>query len=161
MHHHKQLLAFSSTNLFKISLFPKYSRHNWTEKVIFLWNLSLIFFFLYASDMLLQPFPQNTKVNTCSLSSLCVVEVGDALGVVLLPDLLLLHCQLLRLVRRRQEVHEGRHTICRNDQTWERQHINAFIIKTPSVVVIKTSGWWFRPLIYAILNSDSSGIRSN
>lgn len=47
----------------------------------------------------------------------CVVEVGDALGVVLLPDLLLLHCELLRLVRRGQEVHEGGHTICRNDQT--------------------------------------------
>lgn len=66
--------------------------------------------------MLLQPFPQ-TKSQHLQLVLSGVVEVGDALGVVLLPDLLLLHCELLRLVGRRQEVHEGGHTICRNDQT--------------------------------------------
>lgn len=46
-----------------------------------------------------------------------IVEVGDALRVVLLPDLLLLDRKLLRLVGRRQEVYEGRDTICGNDQT--------------------------------------------
>lgn len=52
---------------------------------------------------------------------LCVVEVGDALRVMLLPYLLLLDCKLLRLVWCWQEVDEGRHAICRNDQAWKQQ----------------------------------------
>lgn len=123
MHHHKQLLAFSSTNLFKISLFPKYLRaHNWTEKVIFLWNLSLIFMQVICFySLFLKHQSQHLEFVL-----LCIVEIGDALRVMLLPYLLLLYCELLRLVWRWQEVYKGRYTICRNDQTWKQQKSNCF-----------------------------------
>ena len=41
--------------------------------------------------------------------------VADALWVQLLPHLLLLHCQLLRLVGRGQDVGQGSHTVRWND----------------------------------------------
>lgn len=49
----------------------------------------------YANDMLQQHF-RYIHVETCLF--LCVAQVGDALGVTLLPELLLLDRKLLRLV---------------------------------------------------------------
>ena len=49
----------------------------------------------YANDMLQQRFIY-IHVETCLF--LCVAQIGDALGVTLLPELFLLDCKLLRLV---------------------------------------------------------------
>lgn len=49
----------------------------------------------YANDMLQQHFIY-IHVETCLF--LCVAQIGDALGVTLLPELFLLDRKLLRLV---------------------------------------------------------------
>ena len=47
---------------------------------------------------------------------LCVGGLAEALGVELLPLLLLLHRQLLALVRRGEDVEEGVHAVWGDDE---------------------------------------------
>lgn len=49
------------------------------------------------------------------------MHVAEALRVQLLPLLLLLNGQLLRLVRRRQDVGQRRDAVNWNDQAWTRE----------------------------------------
>lgn len=72
MHHHKQLLAFSSTNLFRCL----YSQSIWEHTT----ELKKLYFFGICPWFLCKwyaftAFSSNTKVNTCSLSSYALLKL--------------------------------------------------------------------------------------
>lgn len=93
MHHHRHCSSSALLSIPGLSLFPKkLTRESTTEKN---YNSLETVPDFYANDKLQQHF-RYIHVETCLF--LCVAQVGDALGVTLLPELLLLDRKLLRLV---------------------------------------------------------------
>lgn len=91
---------------------PKLMRATTEQKYIILWKRSLIFMQVICFNGI------QTHPGWNLAAALRVAQVGNALRVALLPELLLLNGELLRLVWGWQEIYKRRHTICWNDQTY-------------------------------------------